>query len=100
MKQTKQRLLKSLLATIGQNKVCDSLAGINKAFDILLKAQKKEIIENLKEKVEGEKLLFGRDANMWYRKGTGALYTNSDELAEIENKAISQAIELIEKYKK
>lgn len=38
----KQNLLKALLNTVGQNKVCDSLAGINKAFDILEKAQKKE----------------------------------------------------------
>lgn len=48
IKQVKEKLLKSLLATIGQNKVCDSLAGINKAFDIL----EKELIKLLKVEVK------------------------------------------------
>ena len=47
MNKTKQNLLKALLNSIGQNKVCDSLADINKAFNILLKAQKQEIKEDL-----------------------------------------------------
>ena len=41
----KQNLLKALLNTIGQNKVCDSLAEINKAFDILLKAQRTDLLD-------------------------------------------------------
>lgn len=45
LKLIKENLLKALLNTIGQNKVCDSLAGINKAFDIL----EKEIIKLLKK---------------------------------------------------
>jgi len=52
MKQIKQNLSKSLLATIGQNKVCDSLAGINKAFDILLKAQKESLINEAVKQIK------------------------------------------------
>ncbi|MBL7052081.1 MAG: hypothetical protein ISS01_03235 [Nanoarchaeota archaeon] len=47
MIKTKENLLKALLNTIGQNKVCDSLAGINKAFDILEKKQRDEIIKDI-----------------------------------------------------
>ncbi len=49
MIKTKENLLKALLNTIGQNKVCDSLAGINKAFDILEKKQREEIVEMIEK---------------------------------------------------
>ena len=45
-KQTKQNLLKALLATIGQNKVCDSLKEIDEAFDILWQKFQQLIEEN------------------------------------------------------
>ena len=45
----KQNLLKALLNTIGQNKVCDSLVEINKAFDILEKAQKTDLVDKIEK---------------------------------------------------
>ena len=52
MKTRKQNLLKALLNTIGQKKVCDSLADINKAFDILEKALIREIKSKIDKEIE------------------------------------------------
>ena len=44
--------------------------------------------QHIDEGIENRKLLFSEKSNMWYRKGTGALFTNSDEIAGIENKVL------------
>ena len=46
---TRQKLFKSLLATIGQNKICDSLPAIEKAFEILEREQRKEMVEKIEK---------------------------------------------------
>jgi len=47
----KQKLLKSLIATIGQNKICDSLTEIKTCFDILERELHNETKEEIIEKI-------------------------------------------------
>ena len=54
IKEIKQNLLKSLLATIGQNKICDSLAAIYKTYDILERELKQKWVEEI-EKMKASK---------------------------------------------
>ena len=42
--------------------------------------------------IEGRVLMYSASSNMWFRKGSGALYTNCEEVAENENKAINDLL--------
>jgi len=53
-----------------------------------LSAQK----QDTKEMIEGRILIYDRHSNVWYRKGNGALYTNSDEIAKQENQVLKDII--------
>lgn len=59
----------------------------------LLDEKESEIIKRL----ENMKLLFSKNSNMWYKKGTGALYTNSDEIAKNENEVINNILKELNK---
>ena len=37
MEEVKKNLLKSLLISVGQKRVCDSLVAISKSYDVLIK---------------------------------------------------------------
>lgn len=48
-KQTKANILKTLVAVKGQEMVCDVLAELDQAFDVLLKQKLAEIIKMIEE---------------------------------------------------
>lgn len=69
---------------------------LEKEHDYGRQEERKKLKEEFKKMIEERILLFSKSSNMWFRKGTGALYTNSDEIAKTENVALTNILKVID----